>query len=113
MGAMGSWLRHELNRIDLPVVCIDARHAYAALSARIYKSDRNEAAGLAPAASPSSSGLAGTVRFPPLRRNLDGLLPLCPLVARARSVSIRHFLENEVRSLVTGGRAPAGGVGGR
>src|SRR5262249_30576835 len=37
-GAMASWLWHELKRIDLPVVCIDARHAHAALSVRINKS---------------------------------------------------------------------------
>jgi transposase len=26
-GAIASWLWHELKRIDLPAVCIDARHA--------------------------------------------------------------------------------------
>jgi hypothetical protein len=31
-GAMASWLWHELRRVDPPVVCIDARHAHAALS---------------------------------------------------------------------------------
>jgi transposase len=36
-----------LKRIDLPVVCIDARHAHAALSVRINKSDPNDARGLA------------------------------------------------------------------
>lgn len=46
-GAMSSWLWHELKRIDLPVVCIDARHAHAALSVRINKSDPNDARGLA------------------------------------------------------------------
>jgi len=25
-GAMASWLWHELKRIGLPVVCVDARH---------------------------------------------------------------------------------------
>lgn len=34
-GAMASWLWHELKRIGLPVVCIDARHAKAALSTRM------------------------------------------------------------------------------
>ncbi|EIG62222.1 transposase [Bradyrhizobium sp. JR1.5] len=29
-GAMASWLWHELRRVELPVVCIDARHAHAA-----------------------------------------------------------------------------------
>ena len=46
-GSMASWLWHELKRIELPVVCIDARHAHAALSVRINKSDPNDARGLA------------------------------------------------------------------
>ena len=46
-GAMASWLWHELRRVDLPVVCIDARHAHAALSVRMNKSDQNDAKGLA------------------------------------------------------------------
>ncbi|MEH6952787.1 transposase (plasmid) [Nitrobacter sp. NHB1] len=28
-GAMASWLWHELRRVDLSVVCIDARHAHS------------------------------------------------------------------------------------
>ncbi len=46
-GAMASWLWHELRRLDLPVVCIDTRHAHAALSVRMNKSDQNDARGLA------------------------------------------------------------------
>jgi transposase len=46
-GAMSSWLWHELRRVDLPVVCIDARHAHAVLSVRMNKSDQNDARGLA------------------------------------------------------------------
>jgi transposase len=46
-GAMASWLWHELKRINLPVVCIDARHAHAVLSVRMNKSDPNDARGLA------------------------------------------------------------------
>ena len=45
-GAMSSWPWHELKRIGLPVVCIDARHAHAALSVRMNKSDENDARGL-------------------------------------------------------------------
>jgi transposase len=44
---MASWLWHELRRVELPVVCIDARHAHAALSVRMNKSDQNDARGLA------------------------------------------------------------------
>ena len=46
-GAMASWPWHELRRVDLPVVCVDARHAHAALSVRMNKSDQNDAHGLA------------------------------------------------------------------
>ena len=45
-GAMASWLWHELKRVGLPVVCVDARHAHAALSVRINKCDPNDARGL-------------------------------------------------------------------
>ena len=46
-GSMASWLWHELHHVELPVVCVDARHAHAVLSARMNKSDRNDARGLA------------------------------------------------------------------
>jgi transposase len=45
--AMSSWLWHARKRMELPVVCIDARHAHAALSVRLNKSDENDARGLA------------------------------------------------------------------
>jgi transposase len=44
---MAIWLWRELCRVGLPVVCIDARHAHAALSVRINKSDKSDAWGLA------------------------------------------------------------------
>ena len=37
----------EFRRLDLPAVCINARHARAALSVRMNKSDQNDAQGLA------------------------------------------------------------------
>jgi transposase len=45
--AVASWLWHELKRIDLRVVRADARHAHAALSVGINKSDPNDGRRLA------------------------------------------------------------------
>ena len=45
-GPLAPWLVPEL-RLELPVVCLDARHAHAALSVQINKSDTNDADGLA------------------------------------------------------------------
>ena len=46
-GATTPWLFHALAAADLPVVCMDARHASAALSMRPRKSDRSDARALA------------------------------------------------------------------
>src|SRR3984893_2936777 len=46
-GAMTPWLVHELRNPGLEVVCLDARHARAALKMQINKTDQNDAEGLA------------------------------------------------------------------
>jgi transposase len=46
-GAMTPWLVHELRNRGLEVVCLDARHARAALEMQINKTDQNDAEGLA------------------------------------------------------------------
>jgi transposase len=46
-GAMTPWLVHELRNVGLDVVCLDARHARAALKMQINKTDQNDAEGLA------------------------------------------------------------------
>lgn len=42
-----SWLYTELARAGLPAVCIEARHASRVLKARINKTDKNDAQGIA------------------------------------------------------------------
>lgn len=92
-GAMASWLWHELKRIDLPVVCIDARHAHAALSVRMNKSDPNDARGLAE--------LIRVGWYREVRVKSDASqVARSLLIARARLVSIRRDLENQVRGLL-------------
>lgn len=46
-GCWSIWLCHELRGRGLPVVCMDARQAHAALSLSINKTDANDARGLA------------------------------------------------------------------
>jgi transposase len=46
-GATSTWLWTELKKKELPVICIDARHAKAALKMQINKNDRNDAVGIA------------------------------------------------------------------
>jgi transposase len=46
-GPMTPWLVHELRSRSHSVVCLDARHARAALKMQVNKNDRNDAEGLA------------------------------------------------------------------
>src|SRR5271170_2906762 len=92
-GAMASWLWHELKRVGLPVVCVDARHSHAALSVRMNKSDPNDARGLAELI---RVGWYREVRV----KSDDSQAVRSLLVARARLVSICRDLENQVRSLL-------------
>jgi transposase len=46
-GPMSPWLYAGLVEADLPAVCVETRHMHAALSARINKTDRNDAHGIA------------------------------------------------------------------
>jgi len=92
-GAMASWLWHELRRVDLPVVCIDARHAHAALSVRMNKSDQNDARGLAELV---RVGWYREVKV----KSEESQKVRAILVARSRLVAIRRDIENQVRSLI-------------
>lgn len=46
-GSLSHWLTDELQRLNVPVKCIDARHIAAILSININKTDRNDAYGIA------------------------------------------------------------------
>jgi len=92
-GAMASWLWHELRGVELPVVCIDARHAHAALSVRMNKSDQNDARGLAELVR------VGWYREVKVKSEESQKIRAI-LVARSRLVSMRRDIENQVRSLI-------------
>src|SRR6202048_1414833 len=83
----------ELKRLDLPVICIDARHAKAALKMQINKSDRNDAAGIARI---MQTGWVKEVRV----KDLDSHSVRALLASRALLVKIKRDLENQIRGLL-------------
>jgi transposase len=92
-GATATWLWTELNKMGLPVICIDARHAKAALKMQINKSDRNDAVGIARI---MQCGWYREVSV----KGLDSHAIKALLVSRALLVKIKRDLENQVRGLL-------------
>ena len=92
-GATSTWLWTELNKLGLPVICIDARHAKAALKMQINKSDRNDAVGIARI---MQCGWYKEVRV----KDLDSHAVKALLVSRALLVKIKRDLENQIRGLL-------------
>jgi transposase len=92
-GATSTWLWTELNKLGLPVICIDARHAKAAPKMRINKSDRNDAVGIARI---MQCGWYKEVRV----KDLDSHAVKALLVSRALLVKIKRDLENQIRGLL-------------
>jgi hypothetical protein len=81
-----------LRQRDLPIVCLDARHAKAALSLQINKSDSNDAFGLAQVV---RTGWFREVAV----KSMDAQTLRMLLVARAQLVSQRQTLANTIRGL--------------
>ena len=92
-GQLSNWLTLNLRRRGLPVVCLDARHAKAALSLQINKTDANDAV-----------GLAQIVRIGWYRevavKSMDAHTLRMLLVARAQLVSQRQTIANTIRGLL-------------
>jgi transposase len=92
-GPTATWLWHELRRGGFPIICIDARHAKAALSMQINKSDRNDALGLARI---MQCGWYKEVQV----KSLDSHRVRALLNSRALLVKIKRDLENQIRGLL-------------
>ena len=92
-GPTATWLWHELRSFGLPVICIDARHAKAALSMQLNKSDRNDAAGIARI---MQCGWYKEVQV----KRLSCHEIRAVLNSRAQLIKIKTDLENQIRGLL-------------
>jgi transposase len=92
-GPLAVWLWNELHDRGLPVVCLDARHAHAALKMRSNKTDRNDAAGLAQIV---RTGWFKQVRI----KGRESYEIRALLTGREVLVRTRVKIENEIRGLL-------------
>src|SRR5260370_16823654 len=96
-GATSTWLWTELNKMGLPVICIDARHAKAALRMQINKSDRNDAVAIARI---MQCGWYKEVRV----KDLDSHAIKALLLTRALPVKPKPDLQNHIHHLLNNPR---------
>ena len=92
-GPLSNWLTRALCELKLPVVCLDARHAKAALKLQVNKTDANDAWGLAQIV---RTGWFREVAV----KSMDAQMLRMLLVARTQLISQRQAIANVTRGLM-------------
>src|ERR1700712_4177881 len=92
-GPLSVWFYHALCAQGFPAICIDARHAKAALDMAANKTDANDADGLAHLA---EVGFYREVRV----KGFDSMLTRTLVAARTRLVRIKTELSNQIRGMM-------------
>jgi transposase len=92
-GPLSTWHWHALKAEGLPIVCLDARHAKAALNMQMNKTDKNDAHGLAQIVK------AGWYREVDVK-SLDSHTVRSMLGARAQLVAMRVEVSNQIRGML-------------
>ena len=92
-GPLSVWFYHALTAEGLPALCIDARHAKAALDMAPNKTDANDADGLAQLA---EVGFFREVRV----KGYDSMRIRTLVAARAKLVRMTTDLSNQIRGLL-------------
>jgi len=92
-GPLTTWLWQALTDAGLPMVCLDARQARAALNMRINKTDDNDAEGLAHLV---RSGWYREVRV----KSREAMLVRTLIGARTQLLGIVTELSNQIRGLM-------------
>ena len=87
-GPLSVWFYHALTAEGLPVICIDARHAKAALDMAANKTDANDADGLAHLA---EVGFYREVRV----KGFDSMLIRTLITARRQLLKMRLQISNQ------------------
>ena len=92
-GPLSVWFYHALKAEGIPAICIDARHAKAALDMAPNKTDANDADGLAHLA---EVGFYREVRV----KGFDSMLVRTLVTARNQVIKMTTQLSNQIRGLM-------------
>jgi len=92
-GPLSVWFYHALTAEGIPAICIDARHAKAALDMAPNKTDVNDADGLAHLA---EVGFYREVRV----KSVDSMLVRTSIAARNQMLKMTTQMSNQIRGLM-------------